>query len=265
MLVVDGERCIVGGINLSARFIDPPNQCPWLDYAIFLEGPVVKEIQYKAQRHFFKYFKTFRPQKINYHHLEFDPEIVPVINDWLYRKQEVYREYLKAILNAKEEITLIASYFLPNKKLLNRLKKQAKKGVRINIIMGHNSDHFFDIWPRKYFYNWFHKNNIHIYEWNQSIVHAKLTLIDNRWCSVGSYNFNALSDYGNSELNLNITEKGFVRKAQAEVMAIKEFSTHFYPTQLSLWQRLKSTWAFSIFTIMRWLYLWYINRHYNRI
>ncbi len=54
--MIDNHRALVGGINLSKRFIAPDEGSPWLDYAVVMEGEEVEGVQKKIFRLYKKYF-----------------------------------------------------------------------------------------------------------------------------------------------------------------------------------------------------------------
>ena len=58
------------------------------------------------------------------------------------------------------------------------------------------------------------RNNITIYEWNKSILHGKILLVDHNWVTIGSYNLNALSDYGSLEMNVDIVGDEFAQSTE---------------------------------------------------
>jgi cardiolipin synthase len=60
-----------------------------------------------------------------------------------------------------------------------------------------------------YLYDWMLRHNMEIYEWQKSVLHGKLAVVDDRWVTVGSYNINALSDYGSLELNIETVDDAF--------------------------------------------------------
>lgn len=44
MIVVDAKYAVVGSINIADRYNDCPNIKAWLDFAIFPEGTIAKEL-----------------------------------------------------------------------------------------------------------------------------------------------------------------------------------------------------------------------------
>lgn len=228
LLCIDGAYCLTGGINLSKRFNTPDNSPPWLDFACYLEGEEVHNI---VRRNFPLYAKHFPEFISNHlHSMEFNlPDnaclVRTNINDYMRLKNEIYKSYLKAFRSSQKQIVIVATYFFPGKRVLRSLAKAAARGVEVKLIFTVISDHPLERWSSKYLYSWFLSKGIQIYEWGESIVHGKLALVDDDWVTVGSYNHNFLSRFGNHELNLEIIDKSFAAKVQKEMDCLIEKST----------------------------------------
>ena len=115
----------------------------------------------------------------------------------------------------------MVSYFLPGHRFLTRLAEASKRGVTIDLINSARWDIPFMKGALQYLYPWFQRNNINLYEWKPSVLHAKVMIVDREICTIGSYNLNGLSRYNSIEMNINITEKRFVLKLYDEVERIK--------------------------------------------
>jgi cardiolipin synthase A/B len=89
------------------------------------------------------------------------------------------------------------------------LKKAAKRGVNVQVVLSAVSDVGLVKNATEYFYTDMLNSGIKLYEWKQSVLHAKVALIDSDWLSVGSYNLNHLSDFGSIECNLEVIDEAF--------------------------------------------------------
>lgn len=100
---------------------------------------------------------------------------------------------------AKKSIHIQNPYLLPSKCILEALKKKAKEGVDIKIILpGKNTDTPHTRWASHTFYSVFLKVGIRIYEYLPSRMHAKVIVIDEKWSIIGSANL----DNRSSKINL---------------------------------------------------------------
>lgn len=227
VLVIDNNKALVGGINHGRLFIKPQDGTPWLDYAALLEGEEVFRLQKKVSRLYQRYFpEQWWRLKNLIGKVDSPPQgnvlVRTNVNDFMRFRSEIYRSQLRAIRTAKVSVQLFATYFLPGKKLLKELKRAVRRGVAVELIFGAYSDHPTERWSSKYLYNWYLKNDITVYEWNKSVIHGKVALIDGQWVTIGSYNHNHLSRYINLELNLEIWDKEFADHIADEIARIKQ-------------------------------------------
>jgi cardiolipin synthase len=219
VLLVDGTKSIVGGINLGRNFL-LPNKSSWLDFGI-----LAKDVQQNQDlKKICDFYIAPELKKITFE--KHNKTIGFVSNDFMRGKRDIYLLYLEQMRKAEEEIIIVSSYFVPNLKLLNEILDAAKRGVQVSIMVGHYSD---VKWVRDTLsyirYELCHPN-IHFYLWKESILHAKLVIIDKQWCSIGSYNLHFTSLYGNVEINLNVEDRDFIafthQKIQQYISVSKE-------------------------------------------
>ena len=63
-----------------------------------------------------------------------------------------------------------------------------------------------------FLYDFILRNNIKIFEYLPSNLHAKVATVDGKWSTIGSYNMNHLSDYGSVEMNVGILDAVFTEE-----------------------------------------------------
>lgn len=225
MLVVDGRYAVVGGINISNRYNDWDSEPAWLDFALYVEGDVAKELCVLA----YKTWKSFprimgltpcETKKI-YFNIDGEKSLVRMRrNDWVRRKKQISASYLEMLKNAKEEITILCSYFLPGHEFLNHLIRASRRGVKIKIIVAGMSDVRIAKQAERFIYDDLLRNNIEIYEYQKTVLHGKLTVCDNKWLTIGSYNLNNISAYASIELNLDVYDPAFARQTNEMLQTI---------------------------------------------
>lgn len=212
VVVSDGKKVLIGGINIADKYHGSSFETPWLDYAIELESKIAKPVQQICRNFYFKKRKV-RKSKIEATLFENEPISVRILqNDWLNRKNEVQKEYVKAIGNAQKEIIIVGSYFFPGRRIALALKKASKRKIPIKLIVSGISDVPILRSASLYLYSILLKYNIEIYEWNKSVLHGKAAVIDGKWTTVGSFNINNLSSFGSIEMNVEINSTSFSEK-----------------------------------------------------
>jgi cardiolipin synthase len=210
VVVSDANVILIGGINISNNYFGKPTKEPWLDYAVQVTDTIVsKKLQLLCRDLFFKK-RFFSKKKIEtVLNITSETKVSILQNDWLKLKNEIYNEYINSIINAEKEIIIVASYFLPGRRLYKALKKAAKNKVNIKLILSGNSDIPLSRRATFHIYNKLLKYNIELYEWNKTLLHGKAAVIDNYWTTIGSFNLNNLSAYGSLEMNIAIKSETF--------------------------------------------------------
>jgi cardiolipin synthase len=225
ILLIDEEFCIIGGINVQG--VTPSStKTQQLDFALLIKGPVLSKLTLYCQ---FLFFKSSH-KKIHFAHHK-RPETLQdfkgvdckiLINDWVYRRWQISRQYAHLTKKAKNEITIINSYFFPRKIFMKQLVEAAARGVRVRLILPKFSDWSKYILASEFLYSYFLKNGVEIYLWKNSILHGKIATIDGKFTTVGSFNLNYTSYQQNLEMNVNIYSKTFTQDVQKEIEWIIE-------------------------------------------
>jgi cardiolipin synthase A/B len=143
--------------------------------------------------------------------------------------ESMHLMYLLAIAAAEKSIDLAASYFMPDRLLIEALIAACGRNVRVRILMPgpHLDTLTIKIASRA---DWGSLLNagveIHIYQ--ASMLHIKLLVIDTEFVSVGSTNFDIRSIRLNEEASLNIYSKGFATHMttvfEADLLAAQSYS-----------------------------------------
>jgi cardiolipin synthase len=207
IILIDRKEALIGGINFADKYHGKPEHLPWLDYALHFKGPICNNVYLLCRKIGLKHFSALRKTKKPPHTKTKDKNIQLLNNDWVRGKNQIYHNYISEIRMAKKEIILIASYFLPGFRLKRALKKAAERGVKIKIILSGPSDVPIVKQATEQFYFFLLQNNIEIYEWKHSILHAKVAYADGHWISIGSFNLNHLSTYASLECNVAVYQK----------------------------------------------------------
>ncbi len=215
VVVVDGIYSLVGGLNVCNRYNDMPDEPAWLDMAIYCEG----EASFVLNKSCYEIWgdKKIIPP-VNWDVIDkFCQQIPPGEqiqtrmrrNDWVKRKREIWRSYLDMFYKAEKHITIMCSYFLPGRLFRRKLTQAARRGVKIRVILAGTSDIMMAKHAERYLYEWLFKNNIEIFEYQDTVLHAKVATYDSNWTTVGSYNVNNISAYASLELNMEVNDNSF--------------------------------------------------------
>jgi cardiolipin synthase len=220
VFVVDGRMALVGGVNISNRYNDLPAHPAWIDFALYAEGTIAKDLCvlcWKAWNGFpAKMGLTPCEEKqpvFNFKDAELS-KLVMRRNDWIRRKNEISRTYINMFRGAKSHITIMCSYFLPGKAIRQALKNAALRGVKIQVITAGTSDVLLSKYAERWMYDWMLRNKIELFEYQPTVLHAKVSVCDSEWMTIGSYNINNLSAHASVELNIDIYNAGLAKQME---------------------------------------------------
>lgn len=233
IVVSDTHKALIGGINIANKYNSINNSVAWLDYAVLVQGNICGTLT-KLCEQFYRKKKiialTIDPIHKNSTQTSSENLIRFRRNDWIRKKNEIHKTYVTSLNEAKSSITIVASYFLPGANFRKLLRQASERGVKVKIIMAGKSDSYSVKLAENYLYDFYFRHNIELYEWNDSILHGKVMLVDNSLATIGSYNLNFLSHYISIELNADIRSPAFIKQLSNHFSQI----THNYSTTFKL-------------------------------
>jgi cardiolipin synthase len=130
---------------------------------------------------------------------------------------QITQSYAEFISNAEKSIIIVSSYFIPGRIFRMRLAAAARRGVKIRVILAGISDVKIAKLAERYLYDWLLRNQIDIYEYQPSVLHAKAAVFDSAIVTLGSYNINNLSAFASIELNLDIKDSAFASSFESKL------------------------------------------------
>jgi len=236
ILVVDGYIAFLGGLNLAEEY-DGDGLTGWRDTALMIEGPAALD----AERGFNESWlqggigligKDLPVVGINplkravdsplVWLLDLDgdmslPErsppaggtarvrIVPSHPDAL--NSTIVDKYLLAINSARKSICITSAYFLPPLVLRRALVHAAKRGVQVRLILQGFTDTPLVRTIAIGYYGRLLKHGVEIYEWTESVLHAKTMVVDGVWSTIGSANLDGRALFLSYEVNAAVIDR----------------------------------------------------------
>ena len=241
IVISDAKTALIGGINIADKYHGTSKIAPWLDYAVEINDENIGKSLQELCRDIYLKKRIIRRKKIISIFENGENKSVAVLqNDWLKRKNEVFKSYINTIGNAEKEIIIVSSYFLPGKRLVNALKKASQKGVKIKLILSGISDVPMARRASCHLYSKLLRYNIELYEWKKSVLHGKTAVIDNQWTTIGSFNLNNLSSFASIEMNVAIDSVAFATDYLAHLDEIIAQCERITPETLKLTDGLTS-------------------------
>jgi cardiolipin synthase len=146
----------------------------------------------------------------------------------------MWNVYRTAIRAARERIVIANAYFLPDRGIRKALKEQARRGLRVQVIVPRDSDVRLVKQASHSYYTELLDAGIEIHEYRQGMMHAKATVIDGEWATVGSYNLDHRSFRHNLEAGVAALDRDFARSVLAQLDRDIEACERVDP---ALWRR----------------------------
>ena len=224
VLLADGEVVLIGGMNVANRYRGTSKIKAWLDFAIVIKGPECAHALFILKRTWNKTFisKKDRAWETIHNQLNYEDNVrVKILqNNWYRNKIEILKSYRSALKHSRGRMIIMASYFLPGRNERKLLRNASRRGVDIKIVLSAESDAPVFKRATSFLYDFILRNNIKIYEYLPSNLHAKVATVDGVWSTIGSYNMNHLSDYGSIEMNADILDTKFTMEFEKLLMKI---------------------------------------------
>jgi cardiolipin synthase len=245
IVVADSESAIIGGINVSDKYRGHENMMAWLDFAIQLSGPVCIDLQKLCERMYYPDRISSRSRRSKNKGLTGPQYAACVVHsDWFRRKNKINYHFKQAIRHAEKDIIIICSYFLPSFRLISLLKSASRRGIKVQLYLQGKSDLPIVRNATRFFYRIFFKHHMKIFEFPERILHAKFWMVDDKILSLGSFNFNHLSEYTSVETNIEIADADFCKEVRKKLEIIfaqfaEAVPKEDYSKKLGVWQRFR--------------------------
>ena len=227
LLIVDGRIAFIGGAGIADLWAGNADSTKhWRDNHYKVMGPVVAQLQGSFVSNWIK-------TRGNVLHGD---DYFPPLEDSGSLQAHAIRSgahyenldllYLLAIASAKRSLRIENAYFLPDDLTRKELVEAAKRGAKVEIIVpGKKIDQKLvraasrRRWPELL------KAGIKIYEYQPTMVHVKLMIVDDKFVSVGSGNFDNRSIRLNDEANLDVLDSDFAAQ-QIRLFEIDKGRSH---------------------------------------
>ncbi|MEL6900153.1 MAG: phosphatidylserine/phosphatidylglycerophosphate/cardiolipin synthase family protein [Cyanobacteria bacterium J06606_4] len=264
LLIIDGRRALIGGAGISDLW-DGTEKAddtkPWFDIEMAMTGEVVTVLSTIFQKHWQGYRKKYSPKGENITAINMDliypskgqetplkqmegrqplsedntPFIVIPGTKPSYRNSPIELLKQSLIASARQSVWLSSPYFLPNESTRNLLIEAQKAGVQVRILTTSDRSDKKPVYYASYeVYGSLLAAGISIFEYQPSMLHAKMLMIDHTWVNTGSANLDYRSYLHNDELDILTGSPKLVRSVK------EQFEQGFNNSQkidLDQWQR----------------------------
>lgn len=216
LMIADGRIGFIGGVGIADSWRgDARNSRQWRDTHFQVEGPAVAQMQSA----FIDNWVQTTGSLLHGDRFLPHPRVVGRAVAQIFTSsprsgsKSMQLLYLMSITAAAESIDLSASYFVPGPIAIASLVAAARRGVPIRIIVpGRHMDKKLVQRASRASWGALLAAGVRIFEYQPTMFHCKVLIVDRKWVSVGSTNFDARSFRINDEANMNVYDDEFARR-----------------------------------------------------
>jgi cardiolipin synthase len=216
LMIVDGKLGFIGGVGLADKWSGNAQDADhWRDTHFQVQGPVLAQMQSVFMDNWLQTTGEAL-QTVDY---------FPPLDETGSQKAQVFNAspaggsknmqllYMLSIAAAAQTIDLSAAYFIPDEVATQSFVMATRRGVRVRIIVpGPHMDMALVRHASRATWGPLLEAGVEIYEYQPTMFHCKVMVVDALWSSVGSSNFDSRSFSVNDEANMNVYDATFARR-----------------------------------------------------
>jgi len=238
LLVVDGRIGYAFGHGVADEWLgDAEDQKHFRDTGVRLEGPVVHGLQTVFAQNWVEETHALPVMADCFPVLEPSGDISAHVvssasGDAV---SSVAMLYTVAIATARREVLIQNPYFAPNDGVVELFAMMVRRGVKVHLMVpGKHTDSPFVRRAGCSLYAALLEAGVRLYEFEATLLHQKIVVVDEIWSHVGSTNFDARSLALNEEIGVGILDAGIAAQLKA---AFNEDLRRCHEIKLEQWRR----------------------------
>jgi cardiolipin synthase len=223
IITVDGRIGFTGGLAIDDRWAgDARNPDEWRDTVVRVEGPAVLLLQRVFLEDWL--YTTGEvldgPRQFPVAQEVGDVKAQAVASSRTSQLSGAKLHYYIPMQAARDHIWIENAYFLPDKDVRVALCAAARRGVDVRVVVpGEHIDIKAVRYAARGYYEEMLEAGVKIYEYQPTMIHCKVMVVDGVWSSIGSMNFTARSMKANAEANVAIYDASFANQVRAVIEA----------------------------------------------
>jgi cardiolipin synthase len=211
-LIIDGRIGFTGGAGIADHWTgDAQDDKHWRDLQIRVAGPAVRPLQTGFAQNWLEttcelvtgpaFYPAPEPAgPLSLQTIVSSPET---------GASTVRVMYCLAISAARVSIDIANPYFVPDHVSIDLFRDATKRGVRVRVMVaGVSNDTLVARYNSVRLYGALLDAGVELYEYNRTMMHHKIMMIDGLWATVGTSNFDNRSFSHNDESNVSVSDEG---------------------------------------------------------
>ena len=211
-LLIDGWVGYTGGAGIADHWTGhAQDNKHWRDLQIRMEGPAVRPLQSGFAHNWLECTGELVTGPDFYPTLT---SVGPLSLQTIMSSPEtgassVRVMYFLAISAAQKTIDIANPYFVPDHVSIDLFRDAVKRGVRVRVMVaGSSNDTLVTRLNSLRLYGALLKAGVRVYEYNRTMMHHKIMVVDDLWSTVGTTNFDNRSFSHNEENNVCVCDAG---------------------------------------------------------
>lgn len=211
LLVVDGRTGFIGGAGFADHWLERNAQgAPWRDTMLRIEGSAVAGLNGVFAKHWMEVTHEILAGGGQFPSRPGGEGVASLIvestpHSGATRARVLFQALVEA---ATSTIHITTPYFVPDGSTRRMLESAARRGVAVKIVTaGPHNDHSLTHRLSRMLDHKFARSGAEIFEYQPSMIHAKLMTIDGIWTIAGSTNFDHRSFALNAEVNIAVYDR----------------------------------------------------------
>ncbi|MEV0254334.1 phospholipase D-like domain-containing protein [Streptomyces sp. NPDC050732] len=213
VLVVDEETAFTGGVGIAEEWCgDARNPGEWRDTHVEVHGPAVDGIAAAFAQNWAEcHGELFDDQDRFIRHRPQGDAVVQVVRGSASFGWQDMQTLMRVMLeSAEERFRLATAYFSPDAYFVELLCATARRGVEVEIVLpGPHTDKRVCRLAGQHYYEDLIGCGVRIYEYQPTMMHAKVITVDGVAALIGSTNFNRRSLDHDEEVMLAVLDQEF--------------------------------------------------------
>jgi cardiolipin synthase A/B len=232
ILVVDGDVGFTGGVGVADHWLGhAQDKDHWRETHVRIRGPVVRLMEAAFYENFLEESGPEVPEVDDEPPQTGDQNASVVVRSSpTGGSNDLKRLYLLGLASARRTVDITSPYFVTDESTRWSLEDAVSRGVKIRILV---EGDITDAMPVKYasraHYQQFLERGIEIYEYQPTMMHTKVMVVDGIWSMFGSANFDNRSLELNDELNVAVTGRDVAERLLKDMEADLQVSRRLSP------------------------------------
>lgn len=194
--IFDGLSALTGGRNVGDEYAGRRRgKRAWQDLSMFVRGPAVLDLQQVFLKDWhYTTGEVLDPARYCPAPRPVGGEVVQVVpSEPSALGSSAEFAHLLAVRSARKSLRIVTPYFVPPEPMQSALICAALSGVKVEIVVPAVSDSPPALWAGRSTYRELIEAGIRIYEYQDGMLHGKLMIVDDHWCTAGSANMDSRS------------------------------------------------------------------------